>query len=235
MFIELILGHQRKDLLMLEDLLATGVHSVVILLQSPGTIAELGAFTNYQYLKDKLIVVVEPKYRLKRSFISLGPIRYLQNQTKSKVIYSDMNESNLDVLTKQISEASREIAKSSHPKNDLSNPISSQKFFLAMMYVFDPIERDELIEISNNLSTFDQDTTTTVAESVINGLVNERKALSNANILSITPKGIDALIYDSVLKTKSRNSMLILSSLRLEALNLRLRTRYTRTGGAIGA
>ena len=54
MFIELILGHQHKDLLSLEDLLAKGVHCVLILLQSPGTFTELGAFTNYPDLKDKL-------------------------------------------------------------------------------------------------------------------------------------------------------------------------------------
>lgn len=129
MFIELILGHQRKDLLSLEELLAKGVHCVVILLQSPGTFTELGAFTNYPDLKDKLVVVIDPTYKSKRSFIALGPIRYLQHQTMSKVIYSDMNEQNLDNLTKQISEASREIAKHSTPSNDLSNPITSQKFF----------------------------------------------------------------------------------------------------------
>lgn len=235
MFVELILGHQRRDLLSLEDLLAKGVHCVVILLQSPGTFTELGAFTNYKDLEDKLIVVVEPKYRLKRSFVSLGPIRYLQSQTKSKVIYSQMKDENLNILTKQISEASREIAKHSTPINDLSNPIFSQKFFLAIIYVFDPIDRNAIIETVKKLSPNDQDPIITVAESVLNVLVNERKALSVANKLSITPKGINSLIYDSVLKGKSRHLLSFLSSLRLEALNLTLRKRYFKVGGAIGA
>lgn len=235
MFIELTLGHQRRDLLSLEDLLAKGVNCVVILLQSPGTFTELGAFSNHTALKDKLAVVIEPKYKLKRSFVSLGPIRYLQSQTRSKVIYSDMKKENLDILTKQISEASREIAKHSPPVNDLSNPIAAQKFFLAMIYVFDPIQRNEIIEIVRALSTRDQDTAATVAESVLNGLVNERKALSVADTLSITPKGVDALIYDSVLKNKSKHLMSSLSDLRLEALNIRLRKLYDKVGGAIGA
>ena len=44
MFVELILGHQGVDLLTLENLLAESVSAVTILVQSPGTIAELGAF-----------------------------------------------------------------------------------------------------------------------------------------------------------------------------------------------
>ena len=135
MFIELILGHQHKDLLKLESLLAVGVHCVVILLQSPGTFTELGAFANYEDLKNKLVVVVDPKYKLKRSFITLGPLRFLLSETDSKVIYTEIKQENRDVLTKKISEASREIAKHSPPVNDLSNPISSQKFYLAMIYV----------------------------------------------------------------------------------------------------
>lgn len=232
MFVELILGHQRSDLLSLEDLLAKGVHCVVILVQSAGTLTELGAFTNYPDLKDRLIVVIDPSYKLKRSFISLGPIRYLKTQTTSKVIYSAMNEQNLDNLTRQIAEASREISKHSTPSNDLSNPIASQKFFLSMIFVFDPILRPEFINILRQVTTCEPGIALTVAESVLNGLINERKALSTGDSISITEKGIDALIYDSVLKTKSRHLLSSLSSLRLEALNITLRKRYIKTGGA---
>jgi hypothetical protein len=235
MFIELILGHQRKDLLSLEDLLAKGVHCVVILVQSPGTLTELGAFTNYPDLKDRLVVVIDPSYKLKRSFIALGPLRYLKTQTKSKVIYSTMNEQNLDDLTRQIAEASREIAKHSTPSNDLSNPIASQKFFLSMIFVFDPISRFEFIKILKKMTTCEPSIALTVAEAVLNGLINERKALSVGDRISITNKGIDALIFDSVLKTKSRHLLSFLSSLRLEALNITLRKRYIKMGGAADA
>ena len=53
MFIELIAGHHGKDLLTLENVLANSVHCVVILLQSPGTFAELGAFSNHNELCNK--------------------------------------------------------------------------------------------------------------------------------------------------------------------------------------
>ena len=105
-----------------------------------------------------------------------------------------------------------------------------------MIYAFDPVDRKELIELVSKISSQDQDTTITVAESVLNGLISERKALSLSGKLSITPKGVDALIYDSVLKNKSYKILSSLSYLRLEALNLRLRgRRYIKTGGAIVA
>lgn len=104
-----------------------------------------------------------------------------------------------------------------------------------MIYVFDPISRFEFIDIVKELSTCEPETTLTVAESVLNGLINERKALSVGDRVSITKKGIDALIFDTVLKSKSRYLLSLLSSFRLEALNIRLRKRYIKMGGAIGA
>jgi hypothetical protein len=95
MFIELIQGHEKQDLLSLENLLADSVNAIVILLQSPGTFTELGAFSNYLKLQDKLIVNVAPKYARANSFINYGPIRYLKNNTKSKILYNEMAENNI--------------------------------------------------------------------------------------------------------------------------------------------
>jgi len=86
MFTELIAGHHGKDLLTLETILANSVKCVVILLQSPGTFTELGAFANHPILCNKLVVVIDEKHKGNRSFISLGPVRHLKNSTTSKVI-----------------------------------------------------------------------------------------------------------------------------------------------------
>ena len=225
MFIELILGHQKQDLLSLENLLADSVHCVVILLQSPGTFTELGAFTNYHKLSDKLVVVIDPRYSRSRSFISMGPVRYLQTKTKSKVLYSRMDHSNLSVLAKQVAEAARDIAKHSSPISDLSNPISSYRFHLSLIYVFDPIPKDSVFGILRVLATDEQDLAIT-AETVINSLINERKVASVSGKLSTTSKGIDSLIYDNKTKRRSQATLSLLSELRLEALNLTLRKSY---------
>ena len=86
LFEELIRGKGGFDLLSLENLLAQSVHVIVIVLESPGAIAELGAFTNHPQLSNRLVVVVDKKFRKARSFIALGPIRYLKRSTLSLAI-----------------------------------------------------------------------------------------------------------------------------------------------------
>jgi len=74
LFAEIANGYQRRDLLTLENLLALSVTSIVVPLESPGTFAELGAFANHEILKDKLIIITNPKHKMARSFINDGPI-----------------------------------------------------------------------------------------------------------------------------------------------------------------
>lgn len=226
MFFELVLGHQKKDLLSLETLLADSVHSVVILLHSPGTCTELGAFANHPGLKDKLVVVTDPKYKKSGSFITRGPIRYLKTQTDSKILYLTTDPGNVDVLAKYIAESVRDIAKKSPPVGDLANPILSYRFYLSLIYVFDPVPRSFFSSLLKDITDTQLEKALVTSDTVINGLINERKVILAANKLSITPKGIDSLIYDSTTKKRSKATLSFLSDLRLKALNFVLRKRY---------
>lgn len=236
MFIDLILGHGKHDLLTLENLLANSVNSVVILLQSPGTFTELGAFSNHKDLKDKLIVIVDPKYKRSKSFINFGPIRHLESKTKSRVIFSNMNVSNLKNLVKETTDAARDIAKYSTPLKVLSNPVASYNFYLALVYVFDSVQKSIILDIPAELLEADQNTAVTVAEAVINTLVNERKIISDLGRLSITDKGIANLIYENSTKRRSSEILSFLSHFRLNVLNLGLRTKYNNIlKGVVGS
>ena len=132
MFVELILGHQGVDLLTLENLLAESVSAVTILVQSPGTIAELGAFSNHPRLKNKLVVVMDPRYQKSQSFINTGCVRHLQKETSSRVIHQRIQNTNLENLSKAIVLAAREIGMLHPPTTDLTNPISCYEFYLAL-------------------------------------------------------------------------------------------------------
>jgi len=234
MFIELILGHQKENLLSLENLLAESVHCVTILVQSPGTFTELGAFTNYRKLQNKLLIIIDPKYKHSRSFISRGPVRYLQTRTKSQVIYSKLNFSNIPVLTRQIAEAIRNIAKHSYPTFDLSNSIAAYRLILALIYVFDPIGKNLILEVLTSMGANPQ-FINVIAEITINSLINEKKVTFSSDNLSITDKGVYDITSDST-KKRSRNTIKALSDLRLEALNITLRKGYSKVwAGAIGA
>jgi hypothetical protein len=218
-----MLGHQKHDLLSLENILANSVHAVAIILHSPGTFAELGAFANHPILSQKLIVVIDPKYRNHRSFINLGPIRYLRTKTTSKILHLSLEPENLDNLATAIAEASREIAKAASPKNDLTNPLAAYQFFLAAIHVFDPVPKAGLMNLVDSLRPGDGKLVRTVGETVVNSLVNERKVFFNGVDLSITPEGMNELILSGRTKTRIKTRSRLLSKIRVQALNLCLR------------
>ena len=62
-FDELLYSSKTKDLLSLEALLADSVDAIVLIPESPGSFAELGAFANDEKLRKKLICVIDKKYK----------------------------------------------------------------------------------------------------------------------------------------------------------------------------
>lgn len=74
-----------SDLLQFEEDLGHVTSAVVIFLEAPGAIAELGAFSQLPTLRDKMVVVVQDQHHEKRSFISLGPLRQLDQRKRNHV------------------------------------------------------------------------------------------------------------------------------------------------------
>ncbi|CAH1905834.1 conserved hypothetical protein [Candidatus Nitrotoga sp. HW29] len=67
-----------SDLLLFEKDLGFLTSAVLIFLESPGSIAELGAFSQITSLSERLLVVVTENYHPTKSFISFGPLRSIQ-------------------------------------------------------------------------------------------------------------------------------------------------------------
>lgn len=231
MFVELILGHQKLDLLKLENLLARSVSAVVILLQSPGTIAELGAFSNHEQLKNKLVVVVEPRYKKSQSFIGTGPIRHLTKETTSRVLFLEMCKSNMDELSKRVAESVRAVSGTHPPMRDLRNPIASYEFYLALLYVLDRIPRWAFSVIAQELESGDPDSAKIAAEAVANGLINKGDAVLVSENVAISRKGVVTLQTGARSGRRLATNMGVLSELRILALNGMLRRRYQRFWG----
>ena len=225
MFIEMILGHQRHDLLTLENLLAESVHAVVILVQSPGTFTELGAFSNHAKLKNKLILVIDPRYKKSQSFVMTGPVRYLRKETSSQVIYEKMKSDNLSTLSKNIRKSARKIRSEYPPVVNLANPIASYEFYLALIFTFDPIPRFAVLELAKILEPDYLDQALTVAETVINNLVNKRDARLVSDKILISKKGLETLYAGSQTDKKQTDIKLKLSGFRMDALKILLRKR----------
>jgi len=64
-----------SDLAALSDL-------IVIIVESPGTFAELGAFSHVTSLRKKLLPIVDRQYRGVNSFINTGPIRWIDAESE---------------------------------------------------------------------------------------------------------------------------------------------------------
>lgn len=63
------------DLLTFEEFLAEISDAIILFCESPGSYCELGAFAYADKLfSDKLVVVIDEKYRDKKSFIMNGPV-----------------------------------------------------------------------------------------------------------------------------------------------------------------
>ncbi len=71
-----------SDLLLFEKDLGYLTSVVLVFLESPGSIAELGAFSQIESLSERLLVVVKDDCHPKNSFISLGPIRSIKETQK---------------------------------------------------------------------------------------------------------------------------------------------------------
>lgn len=68
------------DLLAFESDLAETASLVIIALESPGALAELGSFSVNEKLKEKTIIIICDDHHNQDSFIKLGPLRQLNNE-----------------------------------------------------------------------------------------------------------------------------------------------------------
>ena len=140
LFSELLYGCAKRNLLDLEEELANTVSAIVLPLQSPGTFAELGAFSSNDLLKRKIIVINNKKYRRDRSFINDGPIALLE---KKNIIYDDMrsDKKSISTLNYEIRKRTKLIPRINVQKRTLFE----LRFILCVLiYVFDPISKKDL-------------------------------------------------------------------------------------------
>lgn len=74
------------DLLDFESLVASCAETVVLISESAGSFAELGAFVETQEIADRLIIVLRAEYRDASSFIAQGPVRKHAARYSERVI-----------------------------------------------------------------------------------------------------------------------------------------------------
>ena len=84
------------DLLKFEEDLGYLTSAVLIFLEAPGAIAELGAFSQIGSLRERLIVVVSAEHYKSKSFIKLGPLTQLKNLNSDCLCVVPFTKSGMD-------------------------------------------------------------------------------------------------------------------------------------------
>jgi len=222
LFDELFQQNNQIDLLRLENLLAKSVHAIVIVLESPGSIAELGAFANHEVLRKRLVVIVNQLYRKDKSFIMLGPVKMLK-KINGAVIYYDFNNRHKEALKKlgeQVRGNIRRIAKQVTPDTTIKNLINAQFFLLAAVYVMQSIGKIEINKMIKAIGGEDEETVIAIANSSLNILLRNKELILFSGKYELTKEGLKR-ITDLLKYQWPRN--IILDKLRVVVLNNTLR------------
>lgn len=217
------------DLLSLENLLANSVDAVVMCIESPGSIAELGAFSNHDRLNNKLIVYMDNKHQNAESFINLGPIKFLKNKTRSNVFwinYDERIENTDDDFYFNLLKTIRKIKKdNSNLTIDLTNPFVAMRYILSLLYTLESCTRKDFIEIVKNVGldiNKQKDVVEeyiTLIDSSIGILMSNEEIYKSFDKYFLTVKGKNRL--QDELGSKYIHSFL--DNIRLKMLNLQLR------------
>ncbi len=222
------LFNRDKDLLSLENILADSVHAIVMCVESAGSIAELGAFANHEILKDKLIVFIDKKYLKDKSFIRMGPIKFLHLKSSSKIVWHDFDHFSNEDRNALVNNL-KEVSNPDSLNTSISNPIVAERFLLALFYVFGNYSRKRIIyllkfiqekynifiNLENVISIVSSSLSMLLKRSEING--------SNTNY-QLTDKGLYKL--DKDLSSQFIHSHL--DKLRLRMLSSSLRKYWNR-------
>jgi len=223
-FDELLYSSKTKDLLSLEGLLADSVDAIVLIPESPGSFAELGAFANDELLRSKLICLVDKKYKKDKSFINQGPLRLVKKANPFGLIFIDPDD--IDEEIDKLISSLRKMKKASAKRGDKISLLQLENFLLPSIYLLEPVSKDTLVKLvasatEDKLNFFQ---TTTTALTI---LIKKKQIQLTINGYKLTTLGLET--FFAFQKTKSRikrqDEIIEIDNLRLEILNLKYRNK----------
>lgn len=223
-FDELLYSSKTKDLLSLEGLLADSVDAVVIIPESPGSFAELGAFANDEKLRKKLICVVDKKYQKDKSFINQGPLKLVKKENSFGLVFIDPKEVPTEI--EKIVTALKKMKKVSVKKGDKLSLLQIENFLLPSIYLLEPVTKITLINLVAAATEDEKNSfqTTTTALTIL--IKKKLIQLSNEGY-KLTTLGLEKFFAFQKTKTriKRQDEKIEIDYIRLEILNLKNRRK----------
>ena len=198
MFMEM-LNRKKYDLLTLEKFLASNSDINLIVCESPGSFTELGAFVNNSETLEKVVVLLQTKYKNAKSFIRQGPVEYVRMKNKNNVIYFN---NNIDEAVEKIKKYLRNRFwylgyKRKEPKLKDLNLISGQYYFIILLlYFYQELNVKTLVAILKdlykmkyNIEEFDIIYSSAIKRLFKEGLIKKEESAGKVIQYKLTDKG----------------------------------------------
>lgn len=214
-FDDLLAGAGQHSLLHLENILADCVDVIVLFPESPGSFAEIGAFSNNPKLASKLIVVSDKNYKKNKSFINYGPYRLIKGSQTGKVIHANYKDLDDDMLGKKLYKTINgrvSIIKKTHPvKKDVTNILEVEHFILPCIYLIDDTNFLTLTKLISLVTGEDQKFCEIAVKSSLGRLASKHFISRTPDGYSVTPDGANYV--------RNTFNNTALDKIRLEVLN----------------
>lgn len=219
LFDDLLAGQGKFNLLTMENILAYSVDAIVILPESPGSFAELGAFANNELLARKTICIAESKYKAKKSFINQGPIKLIQKSKSGKVYFFDYKDFEDDEVKQKryrsLDEGVRDIRKENPAERKVTNILEVENFILPCIYLMDNIKTGELIGLVQAATEKEKVLSEIAVRSSLSKLIKKALIGRTTEGYGVTDKGITYI--------RSEFKKKYIDRARVEVMNAQLR------------
>lgn len=136
-----LLAKPNYNLLELENELAQSVDLLIIPLESVGTIAELGAFASSSTIRGKIIAINDIRYKLKQSFVNLGPLRLIRQEHPDNLMY--YHKHNKGELVDNVVTRVKYL-KHRQPKSEVNNLFNLTRFILFIIAIYQPVTKQDI-------------------------------------------------------------------------------------------
>lgn len=227
LFDELLFGQDHYDLINLENILADSVDAVVIILESFGAVAELGAFANNDKLRKKIVCVVNKRYKKDKSFVNYGPIRLLKDKKEGEVVYCNYAEIYKYILS--IRRAILKVKKATEKKPNVTNVVQAHHFVLPCIYLFDTASNGLLNDLMISASGVDERVAKTLTASALSILSKNREIIKTTNGFRLTENGKRHFINLGQKGRTGRNyNIKTMDKIRVEILNWKYRNKVIK-------
>lgn len=137
--------HLSVNALAMEEHLAALADAVLIIVESPGTFAEFGAFSISEPLRKKLLPILDADYAHSESFINSGPVRWVDADS----LFTPSLFVNLDSILTAVDEINSRLARLPAPSTQrvdslIEHPKHLLFFIRDILAVIGPIRADHL-------------------------------------------------------------------------------------------